>query len=194
MICCLIRHGQDDDSVRGGWSAQPLTEEGRKQAEALAEYLGKQNEYLCLRHLYTSDLPRAVQTIQPISDALGLPVVKLSEFREVNNGELAGMDNELAKQRYPGLFWNTLGWDEKYPGGESPQDFYERITGAWTAFTARIISEGENVLLVTHSGVIHIILSLIHGEKYSNAEKQRRVPHAQPILLEYVGGSWREIL
>ncbi len=193
MICCLVRHGQDDDSVRGGWSSQSLTEEGRKQAEALAEYLREQNGSLCLRRLYTSDLPRAVQTVQPVSAALELSVTELPEFREVNNGALAGMDNEIAKRLYPGLFWNTLAWEEAYPGGESPRDFYERITRAWTAFTDRITADGENVLLVTHSGVIHIILCLIHREVYSNTEKQRRIPHAQPIMLEYKGGQWREI-
>lgn len=28
MICYLVRYGQDDDSVRGGWSDCPLTELG----------------------------------------------------------------------------------------------------------------------------------------------------------------------
>lgn len=28
MICYLVRHGKDDDSVRGGWSKSPLSDEG----------------------------------------------------------------------------------------------------------------------------------------------------------------------
>ena len=35
MICCLVRHGKDDDTVRGGWSQQPLTDEGKVQAAEL---------------------------------------------------------------------------------------------------------------------------------------------------------------
>lgn len=32
MICYLVRHGQDDETVRGGWSDHPLTEAGIHQA------------------------------------------------------------------------------------------------------------------------------------------------------------------
>ena len=35
MICYLVRHGKDDDTVRGGWSQQPLTDEGKVQAAEL---------------------------------------------------------------------------------------------------------------------------------------------------------------
>ena len=39
MICYLIRHGQDDDSMRGGWSDCPLTVLGIQQSTALADNL-----------------------------------------------------------------------------------------------------------------------------------------------------------
>ena len=32
MTCYLVRHGKDDDTVRGGWSEQPLSDEGKAQA------------------------------------------------------------------------------------------------------------------------------------------------------------------
>ena len=37
MICYIIRHGQDDETIRGGWSQHSLTENGIRQAEILAE-------------------------------------------------------------------------------------------------------------------------------------------------------------
>ena len=36
MKIYIVRHGQDDASVRGGWSISPLTEIGIKQSYALA--------------------------------------------------------------------------------------------------------------------------------------------------------------
>lgn len=39
MICYLVRHGQDDDSVRGGWSDCTLTELGIQQSIELANNL-----------------------------------------------------------------------------------------------------------------------------------------------------------
>lgn len=45
MICYLIRHGQDDDSVRGGWSDCPLTELGIQQSTELADNLSNDFEH-----------------------------------------------------------------------------------------------------------------------------------------------------
>ena len=193
MICYLVRHGKDDGTVRGGWSAQPLIEEGENQAKALAQYLSEHRETLNIKRIYSSDLLRARQTASPAADALGLPLSLLPNFREANNGDLAGMDNTLAKERYPGLFWNTLEWEERYPNGESPKDFYNRIKGAWSDFSADVCAGNGNVLLVTHSGVINIILHLVHGLAYSNKEKPRSIPHARLIALELEGGVWKEL-
>ena len=190
MILYLVRHGQDDSTVRGGWSSSPLAEEGARQAESLAKEILLRRDELNIARILSSDLPRAQQTAQPSANALTLPVELRSEFREVNNGELAGMKNDLALVRYPGLFWNALRWDERYPGGESPREFKERIARAWTALSAELVQRKENVMLVTHSGVIHVIRHLILGTSYSNAEKQIPVPHAQLIPVRFLNGLW----
>ena len=39
MVCYLVRHGKDDDTVRGGWSQQPLTAEGKIQADRMASFV-----------------------------------------------------------------------------------------------------------------------------------------------------------
>lgn len=190
MILYLIRHGQDDSTVRGGWSDSPLTAEGVIQANALADEILRLKDELAITRILSSDLPRALETAAPAAKVLNLPIEPKCEFREVNNGELAGMKNDLALVRYPGLFWNTLKWDERYPGGESPKDFYERIETAWTSLSAELIRRGENVMLVTHSGVIHIIRHLIRGTHYLNTEKQISIPHAKLIPVRFSVGGW----
>jgi len=191
MILYLVRHGQDDSTVRGGWSNSPLTEEGRKQARVLSEEILRRKDELSIRRILSSDLPRAVETAQLTADALNLPIEQLAEFREVNNGELAGLKNDLALVRYPGLFWNSLQWEESYPGGESPKEFFERIALAWNRLSEELIKENENSILFTHSGVIHVIRHLIRGTAYSNSQKQLPIPHAQLYPAEYDGSSWR---
>ena len=138
MICCLVRHGKDDDTVRGGWNDLPLTADGLAQADALAEYLVKNQSSFNIKHIFSSDLMRARQTAYPLSERLGLPIEYIAEFREVNNGLLSGMSNETAKEQYPGLYWNTLNWQQKYPEGESPKEFYERVKSAWFDFSKEI--------------------------------------------------------
>ena len=76
MICYLVRHGRDDESVRGGWSGQSLTEEGVQQAKRLAEYVRENRDALDIRRLYTSDLPRARQTAEPVAQVLDMPLTK----------------------------------------------------------------------------------------------------------------------
>ena len=176
MICCLVRHGKDDDTVRGGWSQQPLTDEGEVQAAELAVFVQKSG--LGIQQVYSSDLRRAMQTAQIVADSLRLPIVPKPEFREVNNGNLAGIKNELAA--------------EQYPGGESPKEFYERIRCAWDVLQKDILERNENVMLVTHGGVMHVILSIVKGEIYSNQASPRKIRNAELIALKYQSGKWTE--
>lgn len=189
MICYLVRHGQDDETLRGGWGNQPLTAAGIRQAEELADKIG----ILDIQHLYSSDLCRAFQTAQILSKKLHLKVIPLSQFREVNNGVLAGMKNEIACTRYPGLFWNQLSWEQCYPEGESPKLFYERIYTAWEEFSKKIIAQDEDAVLITHGGVIHVILSIVQNKVYSNKEKHPKVSYTEIITLEHENNNWRII-
>lgn len=194
MSCYLVRHGKDDETVRGGWSDHPLTVAGIHQAERLAKDIADMKEKLAIRYIYSSDLCRTMQTAQIIADRLRLPVKPLPQFREVNNGDLAGMKNDIATVRYPGLFRNQMKWEQCYPGGESPSQFYERINAAWADFSKEILSENENVMLVTHGGVIHVIRTILENRLYSNSEKHRKVNHAEMIVLSYQNGAWKEII
>ena len=190
MICYLVRHGKDDDTLRGGWSQQPLTDEGEVQAAELADFVQKSG--LGIQQIYSSDLLRAMQTAQIVADSLRLPIAPKPEFREANNGNLAGMKNELAAEQYPGLYWNTLAWEQQYPGGESPKEFYERIRCAWDVLQKDILERNENVMLVTRGGVMHVILSIVKGEIYSNQASPRKIRNAELIALKYQSGKWTE--
>ena len=180
MICYLIRHGADDETVRGGWSSSPLTELGISQVRQLSARLVA-DESLRTKHIYTSDLPRAKQTAEILADALHLPVTELPAFRETNNGELAGMDNVLAGKKYPGLYWSTLAWDEHYPGGESPREFFARIQTAWLKFKESL---GTDVILVTHAGVINAILCIENNTKYTNKSVSYPTKNAEMVTIQ----------
>ncbi|SHK32056.1 probable phosphoglycerate mutase [Hathewaya proteolytica DSM 3090] len=190
MNIYLVRHGKDDETVRGGWSKASLTEEGVMQVKKLAEYISSHNKELNIKKIYSSDLERASETAGFIAAALNLSVEKAPQFRENNNGELAGIKNDIAKDKYPGLYWNTLLWEQCYPGGESPKLFFHRISNAWTEFTAKSIKDNENVMLVTHGGVLEIIFSIINNIPYSNKEKIYSFHNACLIKLEYNEGKW----
>lgn len=182
MNCFLIRHGKDDESLRGGWSEVPLSLEGIEQIRQLATQLSETE--ISFAAIYSSDLTRAKQSAQILSDFLDLPIVYLPEFREVNNGALAGLRNEAASMKYSGLFWNTLEWDECYPEGESPKQFFDRITAAWSAFKEKCRLKNQDVLLVTHGGVINTILHMEKQIPYSNRSKGFALPYASVTKVE----------
>ncbi len=51
MKLLLVRHGKDEEGFRGGWSAFDLTEEGRKQAFKLADYLQKNKDFFGVKYI-----------------------------------------------------------------------------------------------------------------------------------------------
>ena len=187
MICYLVRHGKDDDTVRGGWSDHGLTPMGIEQVHALAQSMV--SEGIRIDCIYSSDLRRAKETSVILSSYLNVPVVYDPGFRETNNGELAGIKHELANEQFPGLYWSSLDFDERYPGGESPKEFFLRIQNTWSEFkTTMLASSQENVLLVTHGGVIETILCIEHGIPLTNKLRHFSTPNAKLLPVEICRG------
>ncbi len=183
MSCYIIRHGKDDDSVRGGWSDSPLTDEGVLQIQQLsAKILSDHKINIC--KIYTSDLRRAKQTAEILAKALSVPVIELPEFRETNNGVLAGMNNRIADEQFPGLYWRALDWEQPYPNGESPQQFYNRISKAWTFFKKEAQESDCDIALVTHGGVVNVIQCIENGITYSNKANPFPIGNAEMIKID----------
>lgn len=171
----LMRHGADAPDRYGGWSSFGLTDEGRRQV--CAARLPLQNRGIT--ELYASDLARAKETAELVAEYLHLPIIYLPEFRESNNGYLAGMPKDEASRKYPGKYWGNLEWTEPWPGGESPQMFYQRIKTAWYGFKDQV--QSKTVLLISHGGVMNIILCLENGIPYTNQETRYKIHDAEVI-------------
>ena len=168
MKFIFVRHGRDDDRFRGGWSNLDLTPEGESQARLLAGYLSENNAKYRITRILSSDLPRAMATARFISSGLGIPIQPEPLIREANNGDLAGISNDIALIKYPGLFFSTLEMDEPFPNGESPRDFHTRIAGWFADFTSAYRNQEGNILIVTHGGVINVVYHLAKGLNWSN--------------------------
>jgi len=164
----FVRHGKDDDGYRGGWSNSDLIPEGIEQAEILAKHLKENNSYYNITQIILSDLRRTMTTANFISAELGLPIKKEFKLREINNGDLAGMRNETALEQFPGLFFSSLKWNEAYPNGESPREFYMRIKIWFEEFLIKHSNAQGNILVVTHGDVINIIYHLVKRIKWNN--------------------------
>lgn len=183
MTIYLVRHGKDDETVRGGWSNHGLIPVGVEQVNKLAIEMVSAN--MNVDYILSSDLQRAKETAEILSNYLGCSIEYNTGLRETNNGDLAGIKHELANEKYPGLYWSSLAYDECYPNGESPEMFYKRVKTTWLELKNRILEQPtKNTLIVTHQGVIEVILCIENNIDFSNKVRHFSIQNAKLIPLE----------
>lgn len=155
----LLRHGQTELSIGRRYSGRgnpALTEEGRRQADAAARYLGARGGVAAV---VTSPLGRAYETATAAAKALGVDVRVDDDLIETDFGDWEGLTFAEAAQRDPELHRRWLrDTSVEPPGGESFDAVAHRVSRARN----RIISEyGEaTVLVVSHVTPIKTILRL----------------------------------
>jgi|SRR5690625_174527 len=173
MTIYPVRHGKDEDGFRGGWSQRGLIEEGVPQSKRLGKFMKENQGNFKIHRIITSDFKRALETAKHLGEALQLPIKKSKEWRETNNGILAGMPNDEANKQFPELYFNSLKMDERYPGGESPIENFTRIKRAFESLCEELSKNGyqDNVLVVTHGGVINIIYHILKRKEWTNKNK-----------------------
>ena len=60
---------------------------------------------------------------------------------------------------------------------------------AWEEFSQAIIKENKNVILITHSGVMGVICSIVEGKSFSSKIGMGKIEHATLMPLMY-DGTW----
>lgn len=183
MNILFVRHGKDSDQHRGGWSQLDLLPEGKREAKMLADYLVQHKEDYHFTKMITSDLKRAETTATILAEVLQLPLEKESSLRETNNGDLAGMLNSEADQKFPRLYFRSLAMDKHYPNGESTREFYQRIKTWFQRFLQENDDSDETQIVVTHGGVVNIIYHLVNQIEWTNKSNLFHVKHCSISLL-----------
>ena len=84
-VAYVVRHAKagDRSDWRGDDRLRPLTKSGERQAEALAEMLGRES----IDKILSSGYLRCVQTVQPLATRRNLPVDPVKELEEGAGGE-----------------------------------------------------------------------------------------------------------
>ena len=67
--------------------------------------------------------------------------------------------------------FSNLDYDQKYPNGESPKEFYERISNLILELNETY--SGKNLILITHQGFYSIFRSMVDGIKWTNKLKHK---------------------
>ena len=187
MRIILVRHGQTDANKEGrfqGASDASLNHMGHSQAQALARRLSSKD----LAAIYSSPQTRAMQTATPIADAQNLPVRTMEGLRELDIGELDGLQAPDLRDRYPHILeqWRINVGALTMPGGESIVGLQERT---WNAILHIRDSYPEGtVAAVSHNFAIQSILLTALGMDLRNFQRIRQ-DLAAITELEFANGN-----
>lgn len=174
----LARHGESDWNAANrfqGLSDRPLTELGRRQAEALADELATTASPSAI---YSSPLRRAFETAAIVGTRTGLEPRPVDDLREVDVGGWAGLSRSDVESRFPEAFRRWLDGGEGWEDGESYADMSARVLAALTGVAES--HPGDQVLVVSHGGPIRAIQAAAAGMDVHAYRKQHRVePNAR---------------
>jgi broad specificity phosphatase PhoE len=158
----LIRHGEASCNVNGVVGGQAgctgLSPLGRRQAQALRTRLVETGELAGASALYTSVLPRALETADIVAPGIGTGGASVADcdLCELHPGEADGLTWDEFRVRYGEPDFDTDPDTTVAPGGESWTGFVARASGA----VARLAGahHGQLVVVVCHAGVIESTL------------------------------------
>jgi len=167
----IIRHGQSEGNaakILQGRGEYPLSKEGRLQAAARGIVL--KNELKDAKPgktlFFSSPQSRAKETTEIIAEeilttgALCEKPVYLEDLMEMSLGIWAGKTWEEVKNDDPSIWSGFMArsWDA-VPEADSSIDLFERSLRVWGALRDAAIDTGaENVIVVTHGGLIQWLL------------------------------------
>ena len=154
----LTRHGHVEgispERFRGRADV-PLTEQGLKQAAALAKRIARQSRPAAV---YVSPLRRCVATGEIIAATTGAPLHVMESLLDLDYGLWQWRTFEAVREHWPALFalWRSAPQLVRFPEGESLQDLFAR-----TADVIRFVLElygDETVVLVGHDSLNKALL------------------------------------
>jgi probable phosphoglycerate mutase len=158
----LIRHGATilsaEDRFAGATDVD-LSDEGRRQAEALALRLSDDR----ITAVYCSPLKRTIETAMIVARPQGLTPIPRDGLREINHGRWESLRRGDVEAQFP----------EEYAAWEEDPFIYAPLEGeSGLSVMARALPvmreivlkhTGENVAVVSHKATIRLIISSLLG-------------------------------
>lgn len=150
----LLRHG---DCIGGpcfrGVRDDPLSSAGWQQMEEATAGLSG------LSRVISSPARRCAEFAASLSARLGLPLVLMDQLRERDFGDWEGLSAAaIPAAEFARFLADPAGFNP--PNAEPFADFRARVLGGWQALCA---SPSPHTLLITHGGVIRVLIAEVLG-------------------------------
>ena len=187
----LLRHGEPGggDILRGRVDPE-LTDRGWRQMEAAAERADAN-----WTHIIASPLQRCRDFAQRLAQGRQVEPRIEDHWQEIDYGDWDGMPIAEWRARSASQF-RSFREDITAlapPNGETFVEFRDRVTGAWDGLAG--LPGGSHVLVVTHGGVMRVILPTVLGMPL-NQSNPLHIPFAclSRVLLNVNGKNRRASL
>lgn len=183
----VVRHGFSLSNAERRYTGQQdiaLSPEGFAQAELVADYLCAN---LPPDAVYSSDLCRAMDTVVPTANRLGLTVIPDVGLRETDVGRWTGrVYEEVCETEKTYMDRHRADPDVPCPDGESRRQVFDRVT----ASVRRILNEneGKTVLLATHAMPARCIECYAAGGDATRVSDYKVSPNAAIHIYTFEDG------
>jgi 2,3-bisphosphoglycerate-dependent phosphoglycerate mutase len=190
----LVRHGESqvqvDRIVGGPTGCKGLSDLGRRQVEALRERWAARAFRADV--LVSSTLPRAVETAEILSPALGgLEFEQRDELCELFPGESDAMTWEEFGARFRPEGWTYDPHAPMAPGAESWVSFQQRVARALQALAED--HAGQTVVVACHGGIVDG--SMVHFLDLPVTDPRRwRVTNSSVTEWAHVADPYSEVV
>lgn len=183
----LVRHGYSVANQQGifaGHTNVDLSQMGYSQAKIVSDYIFNNFK---IDKLYSSDLLRAVNTIQPLATTLNKNIQLESDFREIFAGDWEGMSFDDIKQRFPTEYteWTQNTGFARCPNGESMQELQNRTYNKLLQLAKD--NDTKTIVIATHAGVIRALECFLRNIPLIEMNRVAWVKNASICVLKYDG-------
>jgi alpha-ribazole phosphatase len=155
MRITLVRHAEVEERYKNCYNGH--NEIGLSKAgEAQAKELAKKLDILRFDAVFCSDLPRAKETLKHSLHAKD--AIYTDKLREKSWGKHEGLSFDEIIAQGEIEYINFLQWIEALEG-EPYKEYVKRVEAFFFEFLPSL--KKENILVVTHAGVIRVLISIL---------------------------------
>ncbi len=161
----VVRHGQTEWNLQQryqGHQDSPLTDLGRRQAQAVAQRL----KDIPLDRIHASPIGRAWITAGLVAEATGLQPTADDRLKECGYGECEGLTLEEIDAKFPGkVEWREADkWTHRLPGAECYDDLRIRAQSFATEHLTGVMqSDGPTIGIVAHDAINRSLCGCLLG-------------------------------
>lgn len=216
----LLRHLKSQwnkDDRFAGWVDNPLSDEGRAQAEGIALQLKDQK----IDVAYSNALVRCLETVLRVYERIDnqyplfihidggkmqdwgnytgtgmgeVPFYVTEKLNERYYGDVQGLNKAETKKKYGEdlvHLWRR-GYKDTAPGGETMEDTYNRVLPVFQNYIAKDLAENKNVLVVASHNSLRAIVK--HIEKISDEDVVNlELPFGSLVVYECKDGEFTKL-